>query len=162
MNQFNFDRVRRNIRQQERAMMVTLSNQAQNYFVDSFRKEGFDGQKWKEVQRRTAGTSAFKYPKKKGLQRQTAKILIGAGYKSRGGTLRRAVSNMARTAQISGLRTRMIVDLPYAMAHNEGTKTAGRKRSTNIPKRQFIGQTIELTSMQRETIKRIIDNTWRT
>ena len=141
--------------------MVTLSNQAQNYFVDSFNKEGFDGQKWKEVQRRTPGTSAFKYPKKKGRQRRTAKILIGAGYKSRGGTLRRAVSTMARTAQISGLRTRMVIDLPYAMAHNEGTKTAGRNRSTNIPKRQFVGQTNELTNMQKAKIKQIIDDTWK-
>lgn len=42
---------------------------------------------------------------------------------------------------------------PYAVAHNEGTTTAGRNRNVTIPKRQFIGESKELT----EKIKYLIE-----
>ena len=159
----NFSQVRQKLEQSQRELLVLLPNQAQNYFLSSFKNQGFDGQPWKEVQRREDGTKAYKYPKSKGLQRRTSPILVGAGYKVRGGTLRRAVSNMSRTAQIRTNGFRMIVDLPYAAIHNEGlTGKAFGKHSFKMPKRQYIGQTAELTRMQEELIKRTIDRIWRT
>ena len=191
----NFSQVRQKLEQSQRELLVLLPNQAQNYFLSSFKNQGFDGQPWKEVQRREDGTKAYKYPKSKGLQRRTSPILVGAGYKVRGGTLRRAVSNMSRTAQIRTNGFRMIVDLPYAAIHNEGgtinkgassrtmnfkvnmktgrTKFSTAKRanfqqdvnigahSINMPKRQYIGQTTELTRMQEELITKTIDRIWR-
>ena len=131
-----------------------MSNQAQNYFLSSFKNQGFDGQQWQEVKRRTPGTPEYKYPKTKGLQRRTSPILTGAGYRIRGGTLRRAVSSMARTSEISQNKLRMIVDLPYANILNEGGK--------NMPKRQFVGQTSELTKMQHDKIEDIFKRVWDT
>lgn len=151
-NKFNFEEVTKRLQQAERETIVLLSNQAQNYFLSSFRKQAWDGENWKEVQRRTPDTKAYKYPKTKGLQRRTSPILVGAGFKIRGGTLRRAVSNMSRTAQVSNnngnARLRMIVDLDYAKYNNEGTK--------HNPRRQFVGQTAELTEMQMKKIDEII------
>lgn len=141
-DKFHFDEILKELKSATREVLVVLSNQAQNYFLESFTKQGFNGNDWKEVQRRTPGTNAYKYPKTKGLQRRTSPILVGAGYKIRGGTLRRTVSVMARTAEISGTKLRMVVDLPYAKIQNET--------------RQFVGQTKELSRIQKEEIDRII------
>lgn len=185
-SRLNIDQVRKRLDGAQRTIYVLLANQAQNYFVDSFKKQGFANQPWKEVQRRMPDKAAYKYPKKKGLQRRTSPILIGAGYKVRGGTLRRAVSNMSRTAQYRTNGFRMIVDLPYAAIHNEGgtikklarnttmnfrvnmrtgrSKFSTEKRANfqqditigahaiHMPKRQYVGQTAELTQMQNQLI----------
>jgi len=136
MNKFNFEEVQKRLIGAERETLVLLSNQAQNYFLSSFRKQGFDGKTWQEVQRRDPSTKAYKYPKTKGLQRRTSPILVGAGFRVRGGKLRRAVSSIARTAEINtssgggNSRLRMVVDLPYAKIQNEGgtiKKGASRK-----------------------------------
>jgi len=153
MNKLNFDKITAQIPQVERELLVSLGNQAQNYFVSSWRKQGFGDDKWKEVQRREQGTKAYKYPKTKGLQRRTSPILVGAGYKTRGGTLRRAVSNMMRTAEIGKGRLRMVVDVPYAGYLNEGTD--------KMVKRQFVGQNRELTEMQEKKIKQIYDKMFK-
>lgn len=152
-SRLNIDEVRKRLDGAQRTIYVLLANQAQNYFVDSFKKQGFANQHWKEVQRRMPDKAAYKYPKKKGLQRRTSPILIGAGYKIRGGTLRRAVSNMSRTAQYRSNGFRMIVDLPYAARHNEGL--------AGMPKRQYVGQTAELTQMQNRLIAQEIDKIFR-
>ena len=153
MDRFNFDKVKKNLGKTNREILVVLSNQAQNYFLDSFNKQGFDGKPWKEVQRRIDGTRAYKYPKTRGLQRRTSPILVGAGYKTRGGTLRRAVAGMARTAQIGNDKLRMVVDVSYASYHNDGGK--------HLAKRQFVGQTAELTRMQKQKIDEIISRIWQ-
>lgn len=159
MNKFNFDEKLKKYKAFQRETLVLLANQAQNYFLDSWQKQGFDGKEWQEVQRRIPGTNAYKYPKKKGVGRRTQKILIGAGYSKRGGTLRRAVSTMARTSQIMEDSVRMVIDLPYAKIHNEGGK-AGRGLKANIPKRQFVGQTKELTAKQELIINKQFKRLW--
>jgi hypothetical protein len=116
----NFADVQKKLIQAKREILVLLPNQAQNYFVKSFTDQGMDGKPWKEVQRRIPGDKAYKYPKTKGLQRQTSPILVGAGWKKRGGTLRRAVSTMARTSILYESGFKMIVDLPYASIQNDG------------------------------------------
>jgi len=154
MDKFNFEQVKKNLERSRRELLVLLSNQAQNYFVSSFQKQGFDGSDWKNVQRRIEGTKAFKYPKSRGLQRRSSPILVGAGYKVRGGTLRRAVSSMARTTQMTSGGFRMVVDVPYAGYLNEGTD--------KMVKRQFVGQTAELTKMQNDKINEVISRIWNT
>jgi len=153
MNFFNFRQVKERLIATKRELLVLLGNQAQNYFYSSFRKQAFNGQPWKEVQRRIEGTPAYKYPKTKGLQRRTSPILVGAGYKVRGGKLRRAVSNMARTATFNVNGFRMIVDVDYAGYLNDGTPKMAARR--------FVGQTQELTEMQRKKIIQTINNIWK-
>jgi len=152
-DKFGLGDVQKRLKEGQRKLMVSLTNQAQNYFLDSFTKQGWDGKDWQEVQRRITDTKAYKYPKTKGLQRRTSPILVGAGYKIRGGTLRRAVSAMSRTAQINGLQSRMVIELPYAKFNNEGTD--------KLPQRKFVGQTSQLTEMQRNIIDKQIKEIWQ-
>jgi phage gpG-like protein len=141
---FGFDEILKKLKQTQRSVMVQLSNQAQNYFVKSFTKQGFNGVEWDNVQRRMQGYKAYKYPR---ARSRTNPILVETG------TLRRAVSAMNRTAEITDDRLRMVVDLPYAARHNEGLK--------GMPKRQFVGQTDELTQMQTDKIREIVDKIWQ-
>jgi len=154
---FGFEDIKRKLVAMRRETLVLLANQAQNYFVKSFKNQGFNGEPWKEVKRRDPDENAYKYPKTKGLQRQTSPILIGAGFKKRGGTLRMAVATMARTAEIGSGTLRMVVDLPYAAIQNEGGEgLAFGKHSFTMKKRQFIGQTTELTQMQMKKLDEIV------
>lgn len=155
MDLLGLEHAKQKLQEAQREALVKMGNQAQNYFVSSFRKQGFGGVPWKEVQRREPDKAAYKYPKKKGLQRRTSPILVGAGYKTRGGDLRRAVGSMMKTSQMNGTTSlRMAIDnVPYAIYHNEGTE--------HIDKRPFVGQTPELTTMQEKTIKTIIDNLFK-
>ena len=147
---FNFEKILTEFPKIKRELMIRLSTESQNYFFSSFKNQGFDGQKWKEVQRRTEGTKAYKYPKKKGLQRRTSPILIGAGFKTRGGSLSRAVGTMSKTVEFTGgTILKMKVDVPYSEYINEGTP--------KMPKRQFVGQTSTLTEKQKKTIESVID-----
>ena len=145
---FGFEDIKRKLVAMRRETLILLSVQAQNYFVKSFKNQGFNGEPWKEVKRREPDEKAYKYPKTKGLQRRTSPILIGAGFKKRGGTLRLAVATMARTAEIGNGTLRMVVDLPYALAQNEG--------NSRLPRREFIGQTPELTNMQMKKLDEIV------
>jgi phage gpG-like protein len=140
-----FADVKRKIEQTKDVLPKIIANQAQNYFVMSWRNQGFDGNKWQEVRRRVAGTNEYKYPIKKGLSRRTRPILIG-----KTGRLRRKVANSVVLANWNMIK--LLVDLPYAAVHNEGT--------ANTPKREFMGQTAELTRMQRQRIDSFFDQIW--
>lgn len=144
-NHLSFDGLKGFIQTVRDRLPTLLANQAQNYFVSSFDKQGFDGQKWPEVQRRIPGTLAYKYPVKTDLSRRTRMILIGKGATK----LRRAVNNSVRVK--TWPLVQLVVDLDYAKAHNEGNPRH------NLPKRQFMGQTDELTQIQKDLIKRELD-----
>ena len=150
MTNWGFDRVRANIQRTKRELPVRLAKQAENHFVEAFSKGRLDEYKWEEVQRRIPGTQAYKYPKRKGLQRRTSPILVGAGYKKRGGTLRRRVARSISSAQWNNIR--LVVDLPYAKVHNEG--------GTHIPARPYMRQTRKLESMQKTLIITEVDKIW--
>lgn len=146
---FNFARVKENLTNAKEQIPQILANDAKNYFVASFDKQSWNGQQWQEVKRRIPGTPEYKYPTKKDLGRRTRPILIGKG----SGKLRRFVSNSIRTTQWPIVR--LVVDLPYARAHNEGNT------ARNLPKRQYVGQTDELTKIQKNHMTRIIDKIWK-
>jgi hypothetical protein len=150
MGGFNFGEVKVKLERTKRELPILLANQAQNYFTDTFEKGGIAGQKWEEVNRRKPVTNEYKYPKTKGLQRRNSPILVGAGWKIRGGTLRRKVARSIQSA--TWQQVRLVVDLPYANAQNEGTE--------HIPARPYIKQTTELTGMQESKIKQYMDKIW--
>ena len=193
MDKFNLAEISQKLASTKQELLIQLSVQAQNYFAKSFKNQGFDGNQWEEVKRRKPEENAYKYPKGKGLQRRTQPILTGAGYKQRGGALRKAVATMSTTAIFRGNQVVMNVNLPYAKIHNEGgtiNKSAttrsqnfkinknGKSRfatkiranfqqdvnvgahTINIPKRQFIGQTSELTEMQKAKIIKVVGKIW--
>lgn len=146
-NKFGFERLKRNLMQMKHELPVLLANQAQNFFVSSFTNQGWDGQGWKEVNRRIPGTSEYKYPKFKGLSRRTSPILV------RTGRLRRAVSNSIRNATFQSVR--LVVDLPYAAAQNDGDP------ENNIPRRHYMGNSPVLVEKQKQKITSFINKTWQ-
>lgn len=95
-----------------------LTNVSKNTFVDSWKKQGWDGEKWKEVKRRTPGTSAYNSATKAA---RTRAILVQSG------ALRRSIVINSQTF------ARMVIstNVPYAQIHNEGG-TINRKESKNL------------------------------
>jgi phage gpG-like protein len=84
-----------------------LTNVSKNMFVDSWKRQGWDGEKWKEVQRRTPGTKAYKNATKSA---RTRAILVQSG------TLRRSIVINSQTFS----RMTISTNVPYAEVHNEG------------------------------------------
>lgn len=150
MSKFNFKRIISNIEQVKRELPPVLMNVAQNYFLKSFKNQGYDGKPWDQVQRRIPGEKAYEYPKTKGLSRRTNPILIGSG------KLRREVSLLSTKARITyskyDFKVQMEIDknvVPYATYINKGTD--------KMPKRQFMGNTPELRRMLRSKMKSYFD-----
>lgn len=148
MNKFNFKRVIDNIEQVKRELPRILANDAQNYFLSSWKKQGYNGKSWAEVQRRMPDTAAYKYAKPK--SGRTKPILIGTG------RLRRAVSNIAGRARITyskyNFNVKLEIDkntVPYADYINKGT--------TKMVARQFMGNAPELRRIMRDRMKRYFD-----
>lgn len=146
-DKFHFDLLRINLLRMKQELPVILANHAQNYFVATFTKQAWDGTSWREVKRRQEGTNEYKYPKLKGLSRRTSPILV------RTGTLRRAVSNSIRSATFQSVR--LVVDLPYAAAQNDGVP------EHNLPRRHFMGNSPILRDQQVAKIKKYINKTWQ-
>lgn len=122
MSQFGFDRIAADLKRREPIILREMANMARTHYLNAFQKGGWEGKAWKQVQRRIAGTGAYKYPKTRGLSRRTKPILVNRG------TLRRAVNSCVKS--ISGGRIYFKVDLPYAKYHNDGTR--------RLPRRQFM------------------------
>lgn len=96
-----------------------IGNEAVNQFQKNFEQQGFDGVKWKEVQRRIPGTNAYKYPKRERAKR-TRGILIQTG------TLLRSIRILRKSSDSITIGFEK-----YGKYHNEGMNPQ--------PKRQFAG-----------------------
>ena len=118
---------------------LIIGNELVKAFKQNFQDEGFFGQKWQDVKRRTNPTKG-----KEHLADARRKILTG-----RTGNLGRSIRKEVRDGSV-----RIYSDLPYSAAHNEGTTTAGRGRHTVIPQRQFIGRSKEVDDIVRAAIEK--------
>jgi phage gpG-like protein len=154
MSKFNFQRVIDNINQVKKELPRILADDAQDYFLKSFKDQGWEGKQWQEVQRRIEGTKAYKYPKNKGLSRRTNPILIGTG------ALNREVGLLSGNARVTydryNFKVKLAIDssvIPYAGAQNDGTNT--------IPARPFMKDSAELRKLLRQRIKDYCDKIWQ-
>lgn len=152
MSKFNFKRVIDNIEQVKRELPRILANDVQNYFLSSFKKQGYNGKSWAEVQRRMPGTSAYKYARPR--SGRTKPILIGTG------RLRRGVSNLAGRARITyskyNFNVQLAMDLstiPYAEYIQKGT--------SKMVARPYMGNTPELRRIMKDRMKRYFDTAWK-
>jgi phage gpG-like protein len=146
-SQFDFRRVQIRLQQAERGLSLAIANVAKNEFLNNFREQGFNGKKWKEVQRRIAGTKAYAGNKDKG--KRTRAILQGKG----SGRLRKDVANsVSNGIKNSELSYTLIVDNEYASYHNDGT--------SKIPQRQFVGMTEKLNKKILNKINEKIIQIW--
>ena len=184
-NKFGFDKVLQNMDRLKRTLPVQLANQAQNFFVDSWKKQGWDDgtvQKWA--------------PRSVKNRKNNGRALL-----VKSGALRRAAGQSIRSQTFSLVR--LTVALPYAEVHNEGyngivkahtrarftksTTTAnvglrkskgdtGRRRANvftktgdvtvrahnmRMPRRRFMGDSKTLRKMQQTLITTQIDKVWQ-
>lgn len=143
-DKFNFAEVKRKIELTKKQLPIVIAKETEKAFVENFAKQGFFGKAWQVPQRRIAGTSAYKYPKKRGLSRRTKPTLTLTG------RLRRAVNTSTRVKTFELIK--MVVSLPYAARHNDGLD--------GMPQRQFMGEHPELTKIQKGIITKFFDKVW--
>lgn len=146
MNRFNLKEVFDRFTRLKKELPRVIANQAQNYFVRAFTSQAWDGDKWKEVKRRTPGTPEYKYPKFKGLSRRTTPILVLSG------RLRRAVSNSIKIARWD--RIQLLVEAPGAIALNEGDE------SRNLDARPYMKHSDILDAEIQAKITKYVDKIW--
>jgi len=149
MDKFNFDKIIEKVERMKTDLPKVIANDTLNYFMEGFDKQEWDGQKWKEVQRRTPGTPAYKYPKKGADSRRNSAILV------RTGTLRRALSNSIVKADFNSIKFVVTTggENEYAGYNNYGT--------SKIPKRQFVGDSPLLRKRQLDKIKSYMQKIWQ-
>lgn len=123
-----------NFRKNFEALKKRLPNDvailALKHYDLNFKKQGFDGQKWQEVQRRIEGTKANKYAKKpqrtKAILSGKTQLLAKSNYIKQSNWDRIVIANSAKSDK----------GYNYGLAHNYGT--------SKLPQRKFLGYSIVL------------------
>ncbi|MDR3350718.1 MAG: phage virion morphogenesis protein [Prevotellaceae bacterium] len=108
----------------------TVGSEAVRHYKKSFLDEGFTDRnlkKWKNVKRRLN-------PRDPKAAAASLPILTGSG----------ELADSIKWARGSGRTVVISSDKVYAQVHNEGLR-AGRGKGFQMPKRQFIGKSAELT-----------------
>jgi hypothetical protein len=131
MDKFNFDVILKRMERMKSDLPVRLANQAQNFFVASFDKQGWDN-----------GSVTPWAPRKGKVTNKPILVKTGA--------LRRAVSASIRNTSFQSVK--LVVALPYAKYLNEGTD--------RMPKRQFVGDSATLRLQQKTKIISEINKAW--
>ena len=185
MDKFNLDKVIKAIEQQKRELPILLGNDTKNYFLSSWNKKRWGNENWPEVQRRIAGTKAYQSASKSA---RTRSILVQSGRLRRdvANSLRVAtwdkiqfsVQNPYAAIHNYGGTIEKKERLHKLSFNEKGkwTKTRTEKQrkkvaftrvaaigghGIQIPKRQFIGQTGELTQKQTKLIMRQMAKIWQ-
>ena len=136
----------------DRDVPKIIGEESKREFKQNFVDESFNGQKWKDVQRRDPASPWYGHSGqtgKKSESRKKAKILDGET-----GELRNAT-----TWRQNGKNVIISNDKPYAKVHNEGgiAKIYGKKTFI-MPRRQFIGTSQRLEKNIHDKITRDIAN----
>ena len=116
----------------QRELPIKIGNKAVKMFKQNFVNEGYFGEKWKDVRRRTNPPKHSHRP-----DNAHRKILTGTG------ALGRKIK-----LKIEPATALVYSPLDYAEIHNEG----GRTRHAVIPKRQFMGAHQDIKKMAVDTI----------
>jgi len=125
-SKFNLKQVEKGGRTAMERSLILIGNEAKNFFVNSFRVQGFEDksvEKWK--------------PRKTQTKRN-----IGRAILVQSGDLRRSI--IRQPVNKANLSVKISTDLVYAKVHNEGIG--------KMPKRQFIGNSYKLN----ENCKKIV------
>ena len=133
-NKFNLKGIEKKARTTLENAMVEIGNAAKSFFVENFRKQGFDD---KSVERWQ--------PRKKADKRAGRAILVKTG------DLRRSI--IRNPANRAALSVKISTDLVYAARHNDGLK--------GMPKRQFMGDSYNLNERIKKIIVKRLDKTFK-
>jgi len=142
-NKFNLKQAEQKARKALEAAIVDVGNTAKTFFVENFRKQGFDDktvQKWKPRKRTTYKTKSGKV-----VDDTTRAILVKTG------DLRRSI--IRNPANRAALTIKLSTDLVYAARHNNGLK--------NMPKRQFMGDSYNLNEKVKAVIVKRLDKVFK-
>jgi phage gpG-like protein len=133
-NKFNFKGIEKKARTTLENAMVEIGNAAKSFFVENFRKQGFDDKSVEKWQ-----------PRKKADKRAGRAILVKTG------DLRRSI--IRNPANRAALSIKISTDLIYAARHNNGLK--------GMPKRQFMSDSYNLNERIKKIIVKRLDNTFK-
>jgi phage gpG-like protein len=132
-NKFNLKQAEQKARKALEAAIVDVGNTAKVFFVESFRKQGWDDksvQKWKK---RQASERKGRGSKKSAAELGTVRsVKAGRAILVKTGDLRRSIKR--NPANRAALSIKISTDLPYAKVHNDGEtiNVSGRKGSGTI------------------------------
>ena len=147
-NKFNLKQAEHKTRKAMEAAIVDVGNTAKVFFVDSFRKQGFDDknvQKWKPRKRTSYTTKSGKV-----VDDTTRAILVKEG------DLRRSI--IRNPANRAALSIKISTNLDYAKIHNDGLMgKAFGKHPFKMPKRQFMGDSYNLNEKVKAVIVKRLD-----
>lgn len=136
-NKFNFNQIITKFKNID--LSLDLANTAKNEFTNNFREQGFNGNHWQPVKRKSPQN-----------------ILQGKG----SGKLRKDVANSVSTGhKNSNLSYTLVVENEYAAVHNEGLRS-GRGKGFIMPKRQFVGMTARLNKKLLKKINQKVSAIW--
>jgi phage gpG-like protein len=134
-NKFNLGKATQGGRTAMERSIILIGNEAKNFFVSSWRKQGFENQTidhWK--------------PRKKETKRS-----IGRAILVKSGDLRRSI--VREPVNKSQLSVKISTDLDYAKVHNEGLG--------KMPKRQFMGDSYKLNELCKKIIISQLDKIFK-
>ena len=109
-NKFNFKGIEKKARTTLENAMVEIGNSAKSFFVENFRKQGFDDKnvdKWKPRKKKTYLTKSGK------VKDDTNRAIL-----VKTGDLRRSI--IRNPANRAALSVKISTDIPYAQIHNDG------------------------------------------
>lgn len=138
-NKFNLKQSEQKARKALEAAIVDVGNTAKVFFVESFRKQGWDDKNveaWKPRKKKTYRTRSGKV-----VDDTTRATLVKTG------DLRRSI--IRNPANRAALSIKISTDLVYAARHNNGLK--------NMPKRQFMGDSYNLNEKVKAVIVKRLD-----
>ena len=131
--------------------VVEVGNTAKNFFVENFRKQGFDDktvQRWKPRKRTTYRTKSGRI-----VNDTTRAILVKEG------DLRRSIIRVPNRA---AMNVKIQTNLDYAKIHNEGLMgKAFGKHPFKMPKRQFIGDSYNLNEKVKAVLVKRLDKVFK-
>lgn len=134
-NKFNFKGLEKKARITLENAMVEIGNTAKVFFVDNFRKQGFDDksvQKWKKRKlSERKGRGSTKSAAELGTVRS---VKAGRAILVKTGDLRRSI--IRNPANRAALSVKISTDLPYAKIHNQGGNVVQYVK----PHRRFVNQ----------------------
>jgi phage gpG-like protein len=149
-NKFNLKDIDKKARKALENAMVEVGNTAKNFFVENFRKQGFDDKvvsKWKPRKRSTYRTKSGRV-----VNDTNRAILVKTG------DLRRSIIRNPENRQ--ALSVKISTDLIYAKVHNDGLR-AGRGKGFIMPKRQFIGESYNLNEKIKGVLVKRLDKVFK-
>ena len=157
-NKFNIKADQMKMRKALEAAIVDVGNTARVFFIDNFRKQGFDDRtvtKWQPRKKEDSYKHANTARDVKRIEtRGTRAILVKTG------DLRKSI--IRNPANRAALTVKISTDLAYAKIHNEGGMgKAYGKHSFKMPKRQFIGDSYNLNEKVKAVIVKRLDKVFK-